>query len=791
MRDAAAAFIQADVNLYQGSHLCQIIARFKEHGLIEAVQENITQNTVWNTNRLLVGDIAVNSGATLTITSNVKCFPNTKITVKPGGKLIVNGGTLTNTCDNQMWQGIVVEGNSSLNQNATNQGTVELTNGAMIENAITGISTCQSPKSGGRIIATNAIFKNNGTAVKIYPYIYSSNGTISSYSGNFTRCQFIGNYLLTANGQSFSEHVWLSGIKGILFKGCSFSRATFSVIRKAIYALNAGFTIDDDCPLVILGNVVPPSDCSCYIPSIRSSFSGFLTAVSINTTGDQYAPTITRSDFTNNDYSIEINGVNNATITRSTFNGSSTTYYGYAIQLLNATGYKVEENTFSKGAFDTYGIYVHNSGTAENSIYRNKFFNFSYGIDVNAGNGSTNLAQPGLQFGCNEFNSVMTSIYCFSGATIRAQQGAANKGADNDFNTVTTGFYSPSQTFVYYYSNSQANHNPKTSNPPLIPNAGIANSCPSTICSGGFIVIGPPAQSPPANQYDNLLENYSDLQAQYRSVEKKAEKEREASGNISRETADLQKSLAEKISDISLQMNEISQKAIREILEDTISLNLDLLATWYAKIPTLSADYALAETYYQKGDYAQADAALQNILSKHKLNDVQMEEHKNYSRFHALKNELQRSDRYWDALTEKEIDELISIAEASDERSSTMAKGVLCFFYDICYETKINREKEMRDSHSKLTSAVSSASTVSEIQVFPNPTDGNLTVFIPEIPEGAVTFQLFDVLGRSMLTQTLTDRNTVINLSQLARGIYSYQLISNEVILKSDKLVKR
>jgi hypothetical protein len=64
-------------------------------------------------------------------------------------------------------------------------------------------------------------------------------------------------------------------------------------------------------------------------------------------------------------------------------------------------------------------------------------------------------------------------------------------------------------------------------------------------------------------------------------------------------------------------------------------------------------------------------------------------------------------------------------------------------------------------------------------------------VFIPELPEGAVTFQLFDVLGRNLLTQSLTDNNTVINLSQLARGIYHYQLISNEVILKSDKLVKR
>ena len=54
-------------------------------------------------------------------------------------------------------------------------------------------------------------------------------------------------------------------------------------------------------------------------------------------------------------------------------------------------------------------------------------------------------------------------------------------------------------------------------------------------------------------------------------------------------------------------------------------------------------------------------------------------------------------------------------------------------------------------------------------------------VFIPELPEGATIFQLFDVMGRSMLTAKLTGSNTTINISALAQGIYYYQLKKIEI----------
>lgn len=183
--------------------------------------DEITENTTLTTHSFVYKPLTINSGATLTINQGkrVKFAPGAGIIIKPGGKLIVNKNvTLTNSCSYQMWQGIVVEGNSSASQSATNQGTIELKEGAVIEKAITAISTCSGGKAGGVITATNATFRNNQTAVKIYPYSYSVNGEVYPHQGSFIRCNFIldENNLLSANGLSFSEHVSLSGINRMI-----------------------------------------------------------------------------------------------------------------------------------------------------------------------------------------------------------------------------------------------------------------------------------------------------------------------------------------------------------------------------------------------------------------------------------------------------------------------------------------------------------------------------------------------------------------------------------------------
>jgi len=81
---------------------------------LPTVQGTITQNTTWNTPMLAIDTVTISNGATLTITSEVKCERNTTIIIQPGGKLNLNGGTLTNGCIGGLWQGITVLGDPML-----------------------------------------------------------------------------------------------------------------------------------------------------------------------------------------------------------------------------------------------------------------------------------------------------------------------------------------------------------------------------------------------------------------------------------------------------------------------------------------------------------------------------------------------------------------------------------------------------------------------------------------------------------------------------------------------------
>ena len=90
------------------------------------------------------------------------------------------------------------------------------------------------------------------------------------------------------------------------------------------------------------------------------------------------------------------------------------------------------------------------------------------------------------------------------------------------------------------------------------------------------------------------------------------------------------------------------------------------------------------------------------------------------------------SKRNWTQLDESEIAQLQTIAETTQERSSSMAKGVLCFFYDICYEDKIEGvgvgEIILPKSANESTDERSGISNY-DLSIYPNPTQLEMTIF--------------------------------------------------------------
>lgn len=74
---------------------------------------SVTSDATWSASTYLPVEVTVESGSTLTITGTLHCAPNARIIVRPGARLVVDGGTLTGACDNDLWEGIFVEGNPS------------------------------------------------------------------------------------------------------------------------------------------------------------------------------------------------------------------------------------------------------------------------------------------------------------------------------------------------------------------------------------------------------------------------------------------------------------------------------------------------------------------------------------------------------------------------------------------------------------------------------------------------------------------------------------------------------
>lgn len=614
---------------------------------------SVTSDATWSASTYLPVEVTVENGSTLTITGTLHCAPTARIIVRPGARLVVDGGTLTGACDNDLWEGIFVEGNPSQHQSANYQGVVELRNGATIENARCAIRTALPgdtiATTGGIILATDAIFRNNARAVEFLPYAdhVSATAVRANYS-HFSNCTFTvdNDNHFSAAGADFNAHVRLAGVKDVRFTGCSFGNtATNGTNRgRAIFSQNAGFVVGTQCGA--------PSNMStsCECPetyATRSTFSGFATAIEAGTSGNQYAVTVNEAQFATNGTAIAINGSSHATITRCDFD---LTYIPVQSMRMNAglylnacTGYKVEQNDFHKNynpllGNNTVGVRVNASGTDDNVIYRNTFTNMGYAVYAQGVNGGSRPI-TGLEVKCNEFSGNSYDVYVAAGATIRPTQGSSLVSAGNTFNNtgISCLYAMDANNYQYLYS-SGAGQAPVSHHNFATYLSARANTCASTLCNDGPITPNPIASG---------VATLNEVGSAYAT----------------------------------------SHEAVRQLMSDTV-VSLPAIKGWYAATPGLASRYAEAETECQMANAN--DVILQDIEAGNHLTAEQRAEYDNYVAFNTLK--YQTGD--WMNATPQQIEQLQIIADNRTGRSSVMAQSVLCFYFDLCQEEDIPEARE-------------------------------------------------------------------------------------------------
>ncbi len=305
----------------------------------------ISQDQTWTDDVTMDRSILITDSSVLTIKSKVKLPPLARIMVRPGSKLIVDGGTLTNACFS-MWQGVQVWGNAGQVQGLPFQGCALFIHGALVENARIGVAACRTDENGeidwrstgGIIIGDSCTFRNNYEAVKFVSYSRTN-------SSRFHNVVFETSHDFIDGTSTPIDFVSLFGVRGVTFKGCTFRNTTVrpgsipSVLKgKGIYSINASYQVDqfEYCP----GNISP-----CSTPLRNPSvFSGLHYGIKALNGDPSYWVNVRRTRFDKNFRGIYLSAVDFAHITQDTLivpDGAVTADTCYGLYLDHCTAYKV------------------------------------------------------------------------------------------------------------------------------------------------------------------------------------------------------------------------------------------------------------------------------------------------------------------------------------------------------------------------------------------------------------------------------------------------------------------
>lgn len=484
--------------------------------IVNTYSEIIDEDQTWDENRTVYTPITVEAGNTLTITAVIRMATGTNIIVEPGATLIVDGGTLTSSC-NDLWQGIEVWGNHNLPQNAANQGRLIVKNNALIENAENAVTVWKPgdwATTGGIVQATNSTFRNNKRSIEFLAYQnLQTNGYIAPNLSYFKNCTFETNDdILLSDTQGNQNMFTMYKVNGVGIFGCDFiynrTVSAYTDLKGAIYTSDANFRVGNSCssPFLPVGEPCPAANTK------RSTFTGFNQAIHVTSATWNVGPEIRDAVFSENMVGINFDAVtapaaifNEFTVGNNQFPpfiGDNPSHH-LGIKVNNCDEYIVEENEFTgSDIYDwtTHGVYTydHTYSGNSNEIYKNEYTGVS-SATIAAGNHANpddNDSFIGLRFICNEnennindFELRPWSLNEPSEISNYQNGGGSNIPAGNTFSSSTTGdnvfthldFYSnASYTYIMNIADTDPDENEVYITPPgtitLIP-LNFQNNC--------------------------------------------------------------------------------------------------------------------------------------------------------------------------------------------------------------------------------------------------------------------------------------------------------------------------
>lgn len=872
---------------------------------------SITSDTEWDTNRKLYRSVVVEEGATLTVTCRLLFHPDASIIVKQGGTLIVDGGTLTNYCD-EMWQGIQVWGDSDKHQYSHSggqyyQGRAIFINDALLENAWEGIQNWNPghfDQIGGVIQAEESTFKNCRRAVSFYTY-QNTSPTNSNYlradRSFFKLCTFENNddYLRDQNVSPPFAMVTLWKTDRVLFSGCKFENSatvnTSESLTKAIYSSDANYIVKEHCSDPFL------STSGCQGVETYSEFIGWHKAIEATGAVSSNRPiSVSKSIFKENMIGIEIAGAEYSKIYLNEFEvgnhpNTITDLDQWKTQLgvfsKSTLNFIIDENEFEKpisAPFDGRGVLVYDSKGSENVIYKNDFKNLKVaanGWQVNKNinfEGGVPAGQSGLQFLCNtnqgnevdfEISRTGTSFdEDYLNAGIRQNQGSDNpqRPAGNTFsagtadpNVYTHFTVNSLDIYGYFYKTNPPSLSEITPNKVAIqPQLTVSESCPSNYYSGlsedpgrtqlvgkiaefnalqytykqtidngnteGMVteielswpsdawnlrdelIARSPFNSaevlisaaireimPHAMLLEVLLENPDAL----RSGEVIRKVENELANPMpqymidllwaSRDQTTLRTSMESALSELHFDVLKMQKRIIQNLaFQDSTSSSNDSIIYFMSKVKTVEGNYERAAAYADGGNFSASIALLDSMLNNYKLATSSVDECNSLKSFYSILDGAPGSEANLDATS---IASIKAIAESETAGIAKMrAQNLLCFHYQICYDSNGNRKSSPKTEKPKL-SREELLENVNTSNAYPNPASDYVTISysLLTVRENA-TLLIFDGFGRQIESKSLGQTyqgQELVDTRKLSDGVYFYQIVQNNEKVVDGKFV--
>lgn len=238
-------------------------------------------------------------------------------------------------------------------------------------------------------------------------------------------------------------------------------------------------------------------------------------------------------------------------------------------------------------------------------------------------------------------------------------------------------------------------------------------------------------------------------------------------------------------------MSQASNMLIEEYSRDTVHDPTDSLRMVWQEVRTPAARYAEAIALMQRGDFVAAKALVQAIPAEHtKLREKEISEQERMVLLIGFMQTLAATGRTDAELTVAEQDQLEAIIADASDRSANWAQNLLCFHYNKCRAPLTGGEAETPKSRNTNTTAFAVAAPL--ITVFPNPTSTWATVNIALAGVAVqASLRIVDLAGKTVQQQTLNAllQQVVLDTRKLAPGAYLVELLNNNKVLATEKLI--